>query len=63
MVAAAVPGLATGGSDERVGFLRGEVADDGPLAPPWRDRQDLADYGGVLGSTRGGVLEQGVDRG
>ena len=35
----------------------------GPLAPSWRDRQDLADHGGVLGCLRGRVLEQRVDRG
>ena len=63
MVAAAVPGFPVGGGEERVGFLGGEVADDGALAPPGRDGQDLADHGGVLGCPRGRVTEQGVDGG
>jgi hypothetical protein len=62
-VAAAVPGPAAGCRDQRVDLLGGEVADDRPLAPPWRDRQDLADDGSVLGRLRGRVLEQRVDRG
>src|SRR5690348_8885488 len=62
-VAAAVPGLAAGGRDQRVDLLGGEVADDRPLAAPRRDRQDLADHGGVLRRLRGRVLEQRVDRG
>ena len=63
MVPAAVPGFPVGGGEQRVGFLRGEVADDGALAAPGRDGQDLADGGGVLGCPRGRVAEQGVDRG
>ena len=63
VVAAAVPCPAVGGGEQRVGLVGGEVADDGPLAPPWRDRQDLADDGGVLGCPGGGVAEQRVDRG
>ena len=62
-VAAAVPGLAAGCRDQRVDLLGGEVADDRALAPPGRDRQDLADGGGVLGCPGGSVLEQGVDSG
>src|SRR5262249_24597839 len=61
MVAASVPGLAARGRDQRVDLLGSEVADDRPVAPPWRDRQDLADGGGVLRSPRGCVLKQGVD--
>ena len=52
-----------GGGEQRVGFLRGEVADDGALAAAGRDGQDLADHGGVLGCPRGRVAEQRVDRG
>ncbi len=63
VIAAAVPGPAAGGGDQGVGLLGGQVADDRPLAPPRRDRQDLADHGGVLRSPGGGVLEQGVDCG
>ena len=63
VVAAAVPGLPVGGGEQRVCFLRGEVADDGALAAPGRDGQDLADGGGVLRCPRGRVAEQGVDRG
>ena len=63
VVAAAVPGLPVGGGEQGVDLVRGEVADDGPLAAPGRDGQDLADHGGVLGGPRGGVPEQRVDRG
>ena len=62
-VASAVPAPAVGCGDEGVGLLGGQVADDRALAPSWRDGQDLADDGGVLGCLRGRVLEQRVDRG
>jgi hypothetical protein len=58
MVPAAVPGLPVGCGEQRVCFLRGEVADDGALAAAGRDGQDLADHGGVLGCPRGRVAEQ-----
>ena len=63
VVAAAVPGCPVGGGEQRVGLVRGEVADDGALTAPRRDRQDLADGGGVLGHPGGGIAEQRVDRG
>ena len=63
MVAAAVPGRAVRGGDQRVCLLGGEVADDGAFASPWWDRQDLADHGGVFGCVEGRVVEQGVDGG
>jgi hypothetical protein len=37
VVAASVPGSTVGGGEQGVCFLRGEVADDGALAPPGRD--------------------------
>jgi hypothetical protein len=40
------------GGEQRVGLVRGEVANDGPFAPSRRDGQDLADHGGVLGYSR-----------
>ncbi len=61
MVATSMPGSPVGDGEQRVGFGRGEVADDGPVAPPRRDGQDLTDHDGVLGGPRGGIPEQRMD--
>ena len=53
VVAAAEPGGAVRGGEQRVDLVGGEVADDRPLAASGRDGQDLADHRGVLGCAAG----------
>jgi hypothetical protein len=55
VVTASVPGFPVGCGEQRVGLLRGEVADDGALAAPGWDGQHLEQRvdGGQPGVPRG----------
>jgi hypothetical protein len=58
VVAAAVPGAAVGGGEQRAEFAAGQQADDRGRGALGLDRQDAADQGRVLGGAQAGVAEQ-----
>ena len=63
VVAAAGPGAAVGGGEQRVELGFGEERDQRAVEALGRDRQDALDRGGVLGVPQRGVAEQRADRG
>jgi hypothetical protein len=62
VVAAAEPGAAIRGGEQRLDLLEGEVADAGLLVAFERDRHHPAGRGEVLGVAQGRVAVERVDR-
>ncbi|MBP2325871.1 hypothetical protein JOF56_006256 [Kibdelosporangium banguiense] len=58
VVAAAGPGGAVGGGEQRVDFGVGEVGDDGLVVAFGGDGQDAVDVAGVFGVVQCGEAEQ-----